>query len=698
MNENLKSVEKLTPFTKMIMTIGTLPSSFYASMTYYESLVWLYNYLSQTVIPTVNNNAEVCEELQQKFIELNQDEKDFKEYIDGQVEELETYMNNYFENLNVQEEINHKLDEMALDGTLTNLIGNYINPIIEQLQSNINSSLSIQNTKITTLEQRVDGIASLTEGSTTGDAELLDIRIGADGKTYASAGSAVRSNDLISQDILIENDLYLLSSYPDVDGYPMGTDKWGNVGQGYLLRFIPVKGGDTIYIHTLDYNGSSNPCYIGFITDLVPPTPENGTDINYVSGTSRILANNMFKLVPDTATYMYIVVKYLNQNYHSFDLYINDKNMIHANNQYYNKQEQENIAEFISQSHINWINGLVTVDDGDSPFDDFQTSTIRKVSNYLDKRPYDRYVISDGTFKTETVLYNNSYQVTSHIYYSTDIKPIPKNTFYKINIQDASNSSADISGYTNEQINSHIKVVSKDFYDKLNTPSYNVINWMALGDSIVQGYYSYLDDSTPTSSVDKSKAWVTKVASINNWNLTNNGVGGQGFLNEDSGATPQAGYEYVNTLDFSDYNLVTIAYGINDWKGNEIVGSYTDSSVNPSTVCGAMKNIIEHIMTSNPNCKIIVILPLNCAGYSFNYGDETTNYGLGYEFANSGTLESFVQKLIEVCNYYGIEYIDETHYSPINRKNLLSLLIDGVHPSEDAHTLLAHELSKKINA
>lgn len=113
----LKTIETVSnqPFRKLVTTIGELPSAFIESMSYYEMLAWLVNWLENTVIPTVNNNAEAVEELQGRFIELK-----------TLFVELKTYVDNYFDNLDVQEEINNKLDEMVEDGTLQEIITTYI--------------------------------------------------------------------------------------------------------------------------------------------------------------------------------------------------------------------------------------------------------------------------------------------------------------------------------------------------------------------------------------------------------------------------------------------------------------------------------------------------------------------------------------------------------------------------------------------
>lgn len=98
---NLKPIQTLRPFTRFCCTIGNLPSSYLVSLTYEEQLLWLCDYLKNTVIPTINNNASA-------------------------VEELQNFVNNFFKNLNVQDEINNKLDEMVESGEFQNIINQFL--------------------------------------------------------------------------------------------------------------------------------------------------------------------------------------------------------------------------------------------------------------------------------------------------------------------------------------------------------------------------------------------------------------------------------------------------------------------------------------------------------------------------------------------------------------------------------------------
>ena len=86
-----------------------IPLAFDESMSYYETLCGLLNYLQNTIIPTVNNNADAVAELQSLY------------------EQLRTYVDNYFKGLDVQEEINNKLDQMVADGTLPEIVASYLN-------------------------------------------------------------------------------------------------------------------------------------------------------------------------------------------------------------------------------------------------------------------------------------------------------------------------------------------------------------------------------------------------------------------------------------------------------------------------------------------------------------------------------------------------------------------------------------------
>ena len=116
MNNN-RNVSTFSPFITFCQHV--IPLAYDESMSYYETLCALRDYLLNTVIPAVNNNADAVTELQNKYNE-------FTENINNTVKELENYIDNYFNNLDVQTEINNKLDQMAENGELTDIIAQYL--------------------------------------------------------------------------------------------------------------------------------------------------------------------------------------------------------------------------------------------------------------------------------------------------------------------------------------------------------------------------------------------------------------------------------------------------------------------------------------------------------------------------------------------------------------------------------------------
>lgn len=129
---------------KFCFTIGMIPSSYKLSLTYEEQIIAIGKYLEETVYPSINNNAEALAELQGLFAELK------------------NYVENYFDNLDVQTEINNKLNSMIDDGTFNEIINqelfNNINQNIEDLNDELDNLIQNNNQNFENLNNKVDSL------------------------------------------------------------------------------------------------------------------------------------------------------------------------------------------------------------------------------------------------------------------------------------------------------------------------------------------------------------------------------------------------------------------------------------------------------------------------------------------------------------------------------------------------------------
>ena len=100
--------------------------------------------------------------------------------------------------------------------------------------------------EMATLRSRMDTFTSLKAGSTSGDAELMDIRTGADGTVYENAGSAVRAQNKMISGALTNISRILTFSSDGVEsknGYYNIRGEFG-VSDSYRTLFLPVTTGD----------------------------------------------------------------------------------------------------------------------------------------------------------------------------------------------------------------------------------------------------------------------------------------------------------------------------------------------------------------------------------------------------------------------------------------------------------------------
>ena len=207
-------------------------------------------------------------------------------------------------------------------------------------------------------------------------------------------------------------------------------------------------------------------------------------------------------------------------------------------------------------------------------------------------------------------------------------------------------------------------------YNNYNSYRFYGKKYYSLGDSIVAN--------------DDRRGYQTHIAEQFGTINSNFGRGGETVVSMLS--------TYLN-YDYSDVALVTIGFGVNDARTNITLGKlggYTDTSFDKTTFIGAYRTLLNRIYSSNPECRVVLLTPIQRLFVS-NFGCDTRN-------AQGYTLLDYVDAIIEIGRLHSTPVCDMYRNSGLNQTNLKYYTTDGVHPNAAGYVrmanLLMHELNK----
>lgn len=642
---------------------------------------------------------------------VNEQNETIADYIQ-QFIDLRNYVEDYFENLDVQEEINNKIQAMVEDGTFQQVLDAYIQPTIDAFEDEVEDDISSLRNELSALASSRPIPVSSTSAMTDTSKVYVNTT---DGKWYYydtsttswTAGGTYQATG-IGDGTVGGNALYdgeASPIYTMVQGYYRNNDgeSVSNSNWEMMSDYIPFHTGDTYYLTNCRATWG---CLYDSDKEFIMTVTTSGGDPHTISGTVNTADVAYVRLqFPKNLDHVFEVNGVDVYNRYSVDwLKVKSSNLdftpdgldgsaLQDNSVYRGKLILNNGEEIVNNSY--WSHLLP------DPYYGSYYGGWNRFKNLIDVEVGD-VITARNVRGSWAILFDESGEPIGH---APDLSTITNATYtvangvYKIGFNIADNVLA----------NAQLFINGKPLY--FDNGSRATIDWLELNDeqkaqiskydlSRFQNYrVLFIGDSITEKNFRASENWVDYITDeLNITNYTNAGMSGTGILRDFGGNS-----DWLTALPTYDdnYNMVLIMGDMNDWS-NEVftsanVGQYGDSTTD--TFYGTMKTYLEAILTKYPLAKIgwITSTPRN---------QQITGTS-DYLHGKSSVFETANSVIKEMCNNYSIpvlELYEESSLYPwitANNNEFFKpdegeYLADGIHPNSKGQRIMAYKIKDFI--